>query len=152
MLNHHLNQNWNIVSWTKFNGIWIGLKRYAQPTIWYIRRYICHSYLGSRGLWSWPAIRNTALHLLQLPAQEWCAVVTTMAASSEFPDAVCLWWIYSFYWNKLIVSCGILCSFLTLVCVTNVPYPIVSSSERIAICNIAFVLEIYRCAGVLFQP
>ena len=41
-----------------------------------------------------PAIRSTALHLLQPPAQWWCAMVTTMVAFSEFPDAVCLWWIY----------------------------------------------------------
>ena len=48
--------------------------------------------------------------------------------------------------------CGISCSFLTLVCVTTVPYRIVSSSERIAICTIASVSAIYRCAGVSFQP
>ena len=106
---------------------WVGLKRYAQPTIrdmmhkiWYVPQYICHSSglsldilkmeswthmgrtaniiikdvihvfasirkimrillmrrrnrerwcLGSRGLWSRPAIRSTALHLLQLPVQ-----------------------------------------------------------------------------------
>ena len=79
-------------------------------------------------------------------------MVTTMAASSEFPDAVCLWWIYSCYWNILVVICGISCSFLTLVCVTTVPYRIVSSSERIAICTVAFVSAVYRCAGVSFQP
>ena len=45
-----------------------------------------------------------------------------MAASSELPDTVCLWWIHSFYWNILIVFCGISCSFLTLACVTSVPY------------------------------
>ena len=41
----------------------------AHNTIRYVSRYICHSYLGSRGLWSRPAIRSTALHRQQLPAQ-----------------------------------------------------------------------------------
>ena len=41
--------------------------------------------------------------------------------------------------------CGISCSFLTLACVTSVPYRIVSSSERIAIRTVAFVSAIYRC-------
>ena len=70
----------------------------------------------------------------------------------EFPDAVCLWWIYSCYWNILVVSCGISCSFLTLVCITTVPYRIVSSWERIAICTVASVSAVYWCAGVSFQP
>ena len=68
-----------------------------------------------------------------------------MVASSEFPDAVCLWWIYSCYWNILVVIWGILCLFLALVCVTTVPYCIVSSSEDIAICTVAFVTVVYRC-------
>ena len=70
-----------------------------------------------------------------------------MAASSEFPDAVCLWWIHSFNWNILIVFCGISCLFLTLACVTSVPYHMVSYSECIAI-GIGDI----RCAGVSFQP
>ena len=70
----------------------------------------------------------------------------------EFPDAVCLWWIYSFYWNILVVSCDISCLFLTLVFVPNVLYRIVFSSERITICTVAFVSAIYWCAGVSFQP
>ena len=53
-----------------------------------------------------------------------------MAASLEFPDAVCFWWIYSCYWNILVVICGILCSFLTLVCVTTVPYRIFLRAYR----------------------
>ena len=57
----------------------------------------------------------------------------------------CLWWIYSCYWNILVVICGISCSFLTLVSVTTVPYCIVSSSERIAICTVASVSAVYRC-------
>ena len=48
--------------------------------------------------------------------------------------------------------CGISCLFLTLACVTFVPYRIVSSSECIAIRTIAFVSAIYRCVGVSFQP
>ena len=44
----------------------VGLKRYVQPTIRYIPQYICHSYLGSRGLWYQPVIWSTALHRLQL--------------------------------------------------------------------------------------
>ena len=53
-----------------------------------------------------------------------------MAASSEFPDAVCLWWIHSFYWNILIVFCGISCLFLTSACVTSVSYRIVLRAYR----------------------
>ena len=34
----------------------------------------------------------------------------------------------------------------------TVSYRIVSSSERVAICTVASVLAVYRCAGVSFQP
>ena len=136
----------------------LGLKRYTKPVIRYDTRYDAHDTIRS------------AIHLPFLPGKQRlvipacdqkhctpptttaCAVVTTMAASLEFPDAVCLWWIHSFYWNILIVFCGILCWFLTLACVTSVPYRIVSSSERIAIRTVAFVSAIYRCASVWFQP
>ena len=55
----------------------------------------------------------------------------------------------SFCWNILIVICDISCSFLTLACVTSVPYRIVSSLERMAIHTVAFVSAIYcsLCIG-----
>ena len=53
-----------------------------------------------------------------------------MAASSEFPDAVCLRGIHSVYWNILLVICGISCSFLTLARVTSVQYRTVLGAYR----------------------
>ena len=73
--------------------------------IWYVPRYICCFSLESRDLQSRPVIRSTAFHLLLLPAQWSCAMGTTMVASSEFPGAVFLCRISSFYWNILVVIC-----------------------------------------------
>ena len=55
---------------------------------------------------------------------------------NEFTHVIGIYWF---------VICGISCSFLTLVSVTTVPYCIVSSSERFAICTVASVSAVYRC-------
>ena len=90
------------------------------------------------------------------PTTAACAVMMCSGYNNggllRVPDAVRFWWIYSCYWNILVVICSILCSFLTLVCVKNVPYRIVSSSERIVIHTVASVSLVYWCAGVSFQP
>ena len=145
--------SWTVYTW--FRVLWpghsslclemflLGLKRYAQPTIRYDTRYICHSYLGSRGLWS---LRSEALHstdynCLRSNNAQW---LQQWRPPWSF-HMQCLWWIHSFYWNILIVFWDTSCSFLTLACVTSVPYRIVSSSERIAIRTVAFISAIYRC-------
>ena len=138
----------------------VGLKRYAQPTIRYaIRCTRYDTFRDTFAILTWeaeacdPGLRSEALHstyytCLRSNDAQW---LQQWRPPRSF-HMQCVWWIHSFNWNILIVICDISCSFLTLACVTSVPYRIVSSSERIAIRSVAFVSAIYRCAGVSFQP
>ena len=137
---------------------WVGLKRYAQPTM----RYDAHDTI--RSAIHLPFLLGKQRLVILACDQKHCTPPTTTACSVMMRSGYnnggllgvsrcsVLWWIHSFYWNILIVFCGILSSYLTLACVTFVPYRIVLSSERIAIHTIAFLSAIYRCAGVSFQP
>ena len=140
-------------------GSFLGLKRYAQPTIRYDTRYDAHD------------TKRSAIHLPFLPGkqrlvippcdQKYCTQPTTTACTvmmrsgynnggllgvsrcSVFPrnSLSLLEYTDCYLWYLVFVSNFGMC----YIC-------IVSSSERIAIRTVAFVSAIYQCAGVSFQP
>ena len=136
----------------------LGLKRYAQPTIRYAIR--CTQYdtfrdtfaILTREAEAWdPGLRSEALHSTDYNClrsndaqwlQQWRPPRSfqMQCVCDEFTHFIGIYWLFS------------VVSRVRLACVTSVPYRIVSSSEHIAICTIAFVSAIYRCAGVSFQP
>ena len=96
------------------------------------------------GLWS-EAPHSTYCNCLRSNDAQWLQQwrppqsFQMQCVCDEFTRVIGIYWLLS-------------AVFLTLVCVTTVPYHILSSSERIAICTVASVSAVYRCAGVSFQP
>ena len=74
-----------------------------------------------------PGLRSEALHSTDYNCM--CSNDAQWLQQWRPPRSV-LWWIHSFYWNILIVFCGILSLFLTLAFVTFVPYRIVLRAYR----------------------
>ena len=130
----------------------LGLKWYAQPTIRYDTRYDAHDTI--RSTTHLPFLPRKQRLVIPVCDQKHCTPPTTSACAVMMRSGYnnggllgvsrcCM-----FMMNSLVLleyTGGISGLFLTLVCVTAVPYRVVSSSECIAICTVAFVSAIYRC-------